>query len=190
MTEQLEPSQSLVSTPKKRSQADKKGIRRYTLELVHEILDRLDIIETTLCYIVDGLQSAEYVRFEQSYIEKVCRPDDIDKAILEQLWLAGHRGMLPKDIIRNIKDPKLWDRKQIQHRIKRMNKRLYRRIKKEVAEKTGHEWTLTDFAYQAYKLTKEELKEEFALTGISPEGSKEKEEILENGEEIQGKPID
>jgi len=162
MIEQLEPSQSLVSKPKKRSKADKRGRIRYTLDLMHEIIDRLDIIEATLNLIVDGMQTAEYARWNQPYIEKVCAGDEIDKIILEKLWEAGHRGLLPKDLIKLVNDPRLWDRKQVLRRINRMNRKLYKRTKKTVAEKTGHEWTLTEFGYQAFKLTKEEL---FSQTG-------------------------
>lgn len=156
-----EASQSLVSTPKKRrSEADKRGRIRYTLDLLHEIRDRLEIIQTTQRFIVTGLQLAEYMRFDEPYIEKVCAKDETDKTILEELWRAGRRGLLSKDIVSKVKDPKLWDRWQVLHRIEHMNKRLDEQIGQKVAEKNGHEWTLTDFAYQAYKSTKEELKEE------------------------------
>jgi len=155
-----ESSQSLVSTPKKRSQAEKRGRIKYSLELLHKILEELQLIRIAQRHIITGLELAEMIHFDQPYIEKVCSGDEIDKAILRQLWEAGHKGILPRDMVWKVKDPKLWDRWQVLHRIEHMNTRLDLQIGQKVAEKRGHEWALTDFAYQAYKLTEPEMKEE------------------------------
>jgi hypothetical protein len=168
ISEAMESSQSLVSTPKKRSQADKKGRHRYTLELQHEILDRIETIEKTQQLIIDGLQIAEYLKYTKPYVEKVICKDEIDKAILRVLFEAGRRGILPKDIVNQIRDPKLWDRWQIFHRIEHMNKRFEARTKLKVAEKVGHEWRLTQFAYDAYESTKEEFEKGEEVTTSTP----------------------
>jgi len=153
-----EVSQSLALTPKKRSQADKKGRINYTFELLHRILDELEFIRIAQRHIITGLELAELMHFDQPYIEKVCSRDELDKTILRVLYESGHKGILPKDLVLQVKDPKLWDRWQVLHRIEHMNRRLNEEIGQQVAEKRGHEWTLTDFTYQAYKLTEQEIK--------------------------------
>lgn len=164
-----ETSQSTIPEPKKRSQADKRGRIKYTLDLLHDIIDRLDRIQTTQRFIVTGLQLAEYMRFDEPYIDKICARDELDKVILEQLWQAGHRGILPRDIVNNVRDPKLWDRWQVLHRIEHMNRRLDEEIGQRVAEKRGHEWAITDFTYQAFKLSREEMKDELENESDQPQ---------------------
>jgi len=175
MEQTSESSQSLVSTPKKRSQADKKGRHKYTLELQHEILDEIKLIRIMQQKIFIALKLAQMAPFDEPFIKQVCAKDEIDKAILQELWEAGHRGILPKDIIANIKHPGLWDRWQVLHRIEHMNKRLQELTGEQVAEKHGHEWALTEFAYEAYDLTKDKIK-----TGEIQEEEIEKEEMDED----------
>jgi len=153
-----EPSQSMEKTLKKRSQADKVGRIKYQLELLHQIRHELELLRIGQRHIITGLELAELMHFGQPYIEKVVCRDELDKVILRQLYEAGHKGILPKDVVARVKDPGLWDRWQVLHRIEHMNKRLDSEIGQKVAEKRGHEWTLTDFTYQAYKLTEQEMK--------------------------------
>jgi hypothetical protein len=40
-----------------------------------------------------------------------------------------------------------------------MNNRLEKEIAKKIAEKRGHKWALTNFAYKAWKQTYGQLKE-------------------------------
>jgi 3-hydroxyisobutyrate dehydrogenase-like beta-hydroxyacid dehydrogenase len=106
---------------------------------------------------IEGLDIGGYLHFDLPYIEKVCCLDEVDKAILEELYTAGERGILPKDIVHDLK-PLIGDRWQVLHRIQHMNKRLDLEIAQKVAEKRGHEWALTSFARNAYDLTKEKLE--------------------------------
>ena len=143
---------------KRRSQAEKVGRLKYIIELQHRILRQLSIMRTTQRYIIEGLDIDGYLQFDQPYIEKVCRKSEIDIAILDDLFRAGEGGILPKDIALNLKEYEL-DRWQVLHRIQRMNKSLDEEIAKKVAEKRGHKWALTNFAYKAWKQTEGELKE-------------------------------
>lgn len=143
---------------KRRSQAEKVGRLKYIIELQHRILRQLSIMRTTQRYIIEGLDIGGYLQFDQPYIEKVCCRDEVDTAILKEMFQAGEGGILPKDIALNLKEYEL-DRWQVLHKIQRMNKHLVEEIAKKVAEKRGHKWALTNFAYKAWKQTYEELKE-------------------------------
>jgi 3-hydroxyisobutyrate dehydrogenase-like beta-hydroxyacid dehydrogenase len=76
---------------------------------------------------------------------------------VEELYRAGERDVLPKDVVHDLKSM-IRDRWQVLHRIQHMNKRLDMEIAQKVAEKRGHEWALTSFARNAYDLTKEKLE--------------------------------
>jgi hypothetical protein len=143
---------------KRRSRAEKVGRLKYIIELQHRILRQLSIMRTTQRYIIEGLDIGGYLQFDQPYIEKVCCRDEVDLAILDELFRAGDVGVLPKDLAFNLGRYKL-DRWQVLRRIKRMNKRLEKEIAKKIAEKRGHKWALTNFAYKAWKQTYGQLKE-------------------------------
>ena len=143
---------------RRRSQAEKVGRLKYIIELQHRILRQLSIMRTTQRYIIEGLDIGGYLHFDQPYVEKVCCRDEVDIAVLEQLFRAGEGGILPKDIALNLREYEL-DRWQVFHRIQRMNKSLDEEIAKKVAEKRGHRWALTNFAYKAWKQTKGDLEE-------------------------------
>jgi hypothetical protein len=113
-------------------------------------------MQTTQRYIIEGLDIGGYLQFDHPYIEKVCCRDEVDLAILYELFRAGDVGILPKDLACNLRRYKL-DRWQVLRRIKRMNKRIEKEIAKKLAEKRGHRWALTNFAYKAWKQTYEEL---------------------------------
>jgi hypothetical protein len=139
---------------KRRSRAEKVGRLKYIIELQHRILRKLSIMQTTQRYIIEGLDIGGYLQFDQPYIEKVCCRDEVDLAILDELFRAGDVGILPKDMAFSLSRYKL-DRWQVLRRIKRMNKRLEKEIAKKLAEKRGHRWALTNFAYKAWKQTYE-----------------------------------
>ena len=150
-------AQLVVSEPKKkRSQAEKVGRLMYILELEHRILDEIALLRTTLRYVIKGLDIGGYLVFDKPYIEKVCCPEDVDEAILNELHEAGAGGILPKDLASALKECEL-DRWQVLRRIQHMNKRLDEEIAQNVAEKQGHKWVLTAFARNAWGETKEEL---------------------------------
>jgi hypothetical protein len=143
---------------KRRSRAEKVGRLKYIIELQHRILRQLSIMQTTQRYIIEGLDIGGYLQFDQPFIEKVCCRDEVDLAILDELFRAGDVGILPKDLALSLSRYEL-DRWQVLRRIKGMNKRLKKEIAKRLAEKRGHRWALTNFAFKAWKQTYEELKE-------------------------------
>jgi len=105
-----------------------------------------------------------YLHFDQPYVEKICCHDDVDKAILNELYGAGAAGILPRDLANALEEYKL-DRWQVLRRIQRMNKRLDEEIAQKVAEKQGHKWALTSFAQEAWGSTKKNLLEK-AESGV------------------------
>jgi hypothetical protein len=86
----------------------------------------------------------------------VCCKDDIDLAVLEELFGAGSIGILPKDLAQRLSKYEL-NRFQVLHRIQVMNKRLDLEIAQKVAVKRGLKWALTDFAHSAFDKTREEI---------------------------------
>ena len=151
-----ESAQSLVSeSKKKRSQAEKVGRLRYILELEQRILSEIAQQRLTLRYMIKGLDIGGYLVFDEKV---VCR-DDVDKAILEELHNGGAEGVLPKILAQALKEYCL-DRVQVLRRIQRMNKRLDQEIAREVAQKHGHKWALTEFVRDAWGITREELEED------------------------------
>jgi len=94
--------------------------------------------------------------FEPKYVEDVACADEIDQAILLELYHAGYGGVLPKDIADALNAYEL-NRFQVLRRIQHMNKLLEEEIAQRVAEKHGHRWALTEFTREAYDKSKEEL---------------------------------
>lgn len=157
MVAALETARSSVFEPKKRrGQAEKVGRLKYIIDLEKQILEEFKVFRITQCYMIMGLDIGGYLQFDKPYIEKVCcRDDDIDKAVLNELYGAGAAGILPKDLAKALEEYRL-DRWQVLRRIQRMNKRLYEEIAQKVAEKNGHKWALTSFARDTWGQTKEE----------------------------------
>ena len=128
----------------------------YILELEHRILKEIAQLRTGQRYIVKGLSIGGYLVFDKPYIEHtVCR-DEVDQAILVELYHAGDGGVLPKDIAHALKAYES-NRFQVLRRIQHMNKLLDEEIAQKVAEKHGHKWALTEFTREAYDKSKEEL---------------------------------
>lgn len=119
---------------------------------------QLHILRLAQRYIIEGLEIAGYLQFDKSFIEKVCCRDEVDLEILDELYAAGGARALPSDLAANLRRYDL-SRWMITYRIKRMNRRLQEQIAKNVSEKHGHKWALTEFAYKASQQTYEELKE-------------------------------
>ena len=94
--------------------------------------------------------------FAPKYVEDVACSDEVDQAILVELYHAGDGGVLPKDIAYALKDYEL-NRFQVLRRIQHMNKLLDKEIAQKVTEKHGHKWALTQFTREAYDKSKAEL---------------------------------
>ena len=93
---------------------------------------------------------------DEDYVCMVACKDEVDDAIIDVLRSAGAAGKLPRDIARDLKRYRLnpWN---VTQRIRRMNKRLDRYISKQVAEKRGLRWALTNWTFENLSATKEEM---------------------------------
>ena len=140
---------------KRRSQAEKVGRVKYTLQLVKRILREIEEIKLMQRTIFAGLKG--FFNFEKPFIEKVCCRDEVDCLILEALYEAGRGGMLPKDVAARLSAYKI-TRYHVSRRLKRMNKRLMKEVGKQVAEKRGHRWALTNFAYELWGGSEKEIE--------------------------------
>ena len=144
-----------IETPrKKRKIWMKKGSYKYLLQLLHGIRREIRELRRTQRYMILGLEHT--FLFDEDYIRSVACKDEVDEAILDELYIAGPVGKLPRDIALELSDYKLnpWN---VTQRIRRMNKRLDRHIAKHVAEKRGLKWTLTNWAYSNWGATQEEV---------------------------------
>ena len=94
--------------------------------------------------------------FDGDYIKTIACKDEIDQAILDELYITGLPGKLPRDIALELSEYKInpWN---VTQRIRRMNKRLDHHIARIVAEKRGLKWTLTNWAYHNWGATKKEV---------------------------------
>lgn len=132
----------------------KKGSYKYLLQLLHGIKREIRELRKTQRYMIQGLEH-EFL-FDTEYIVDIACKDEVDEAIVDVLRSAGAAGKLPRDVANELKRYKLnpWN---VTQRIRRMNKRLDRQIAKQVAEKRGLRWTLTNWTFQNLGVTKEEI---------------------------------
>ena len=132
----------------------KKGSYEYLLQLLHGIRrEILDLCQTRR-YMIQGLEHT--FLFDDDYIRCIACKDEIDQEILDVLYMAGPPGKLPRDIALELSEYKInpWN---VTQRIRHMNKRLDQHIAKEVAEKRGLKWALTNWAYSNWGATQEEV---------------------------------
>jgi len=94
--------------------------------------------------------------FDDDYIRSIACKDEVDQEILDALFRAGPPGKLPCDIVLELSEYKInpWN---VTQRIRRMNKRLDRQIAKLVAEKRGLKWALTNWTYDNWGSSGEEI---------------------------------
>lgn len=143
---------------KGRSQEEKIGRIKYTLQVQKEIRRDIEEIKLTLRTILAGFAGSGMLHFSQSYVEKVACSDkdgvkdEVDVEILQLLYRAGGAGMYPKDIAAELSFYKL-TRFHVLRRLQRMNRRLENEIKEHVAERRGWHWALTSFAYEIWNET-------------------------------------
>ena len=148
-----------ADTKEKRKIWMKKGSYKYLLQLLHGIKREISELRKTQRYMIQGLEH-EFL-FDTEYIVDITCKDDVDEAIIDVLRSAGESGKLPKDIARNLQRYKLnpWN---VTQRIRHMNKRLDRHIAKQLAEKRGLKWALTNWIYENLGTTKAEIEEELS----------------------------
>ncbi|MFB0522192.1 MAG: hypothetical protein ACETV1_00345, partial [Candidatus Bathyarchaeia archaeon] len=99
----------------------KKGSYKYLLQLLHGIRREIRELRRTQRYMIQGLEHT--FLFDDDYIKTIACKDEIDQAILDELYMAGPPGKLPKDIALELTEHKInpWN---VTQRIRRMNKRL------------------------------------------------------------------
>ena len=148
------------TSKKKRKIWMKKGSYKYLLQLLHGIKHEVQELRRTQRYMIQGLEHT--FLFDDDYIKTIACKDEIDQAILNLLYMAGPPGKLPKDVAAELAEYTLkpWT---VTRRIRRMNKRLDRHIAKHAAEKRGLRWALTNWAYDNWGATQEEVAVEAGL---------------------------
>jgi len=146
-------AETMEKPRKKRKIWMKKGSYKYLLQLLHGIRHEIRELRRTQRYMIQGLEHT--FLFDDDYIKTIACKDEIDQEILDELYMAGPQGKLPRDIAFELSEYKInpWN---VTQRIRRMNKRLDRHIAKELAEKRGLKWALTNWAHDNRGSTKEE----------------------------------
>ena len=134
----------------------KEGSYKYLLQLLHGIRREIRELRRTQRYLIQGLEHT--FLFDDDYITTIACKDEIDREILDVLYMAGPPGKLPRDVAAELADYKInpWN---VTQRIRRMNKRLDQHIAREVAEKRGLKWALTNWAYSNWDSTEEEMED-------------------------------
>ena len=145
-----------ADTKEKRKIWMKKGSYKYLLQLLHGLKREIRELRKTQRYMIRGLEH-EFL-FDTEYIVEIACKDEVDGAIIDVLRSAGAAGKLPRDIARDLKRYRLnpWN---VTQRIRRINKRLDRHIAKQVAEKRGLRWALTNWTFENLGAAKEEIEE-------------------------------
>lgn len=160
MNEQsLQESENVaVKCRKKRSQSDKIGRLKYNQFLLKRVLTEIKELRNLQRIILNGLKGAGYFHFDVPLIQKFACVDQVDLEILQRVREAGRKGVLPKEVAKNLEryDIKYYD---ISRRIVRMNKRLAHEIGEVLFEKRGQKWALTRFAFDVYGATEKEYYE-------------------------------
>lgn len=138
----------------------KAGSYKYLLQLLHGIRREIRELRRTQRYMIQGLEHT--FLFDDDYLKTIACKDEADQEILDTLYMAGPPGKLPRDIALELSDYKInpWN---VTQRIRRMNKRLDRHIAKEVEEKRGLKWALTNWIYHNWGMIREEFSEETSL---------------------------
>lgn len=134
---------------KPRSEAEKVGRLKYTLQLLQDIRRDVREVREVQRIIINGLKGAGYFHFSIPLLQKFACEDIIDQEILERLYEAGREGLFPKYVAADLPEYKLrhW---HVSRRILRMNKRLERETGEKLFEKRGHKWALTSFAFEVW----------------------------------------
>ena len=145
-----------ADTKEKRKIWMKKGSYKYLLQLLHGLRREIRELRKTQRYMIQGLEH-EFL-FDTEYIVEIACKDEVDKAIIDVLRSAGESGKLSRDVSNELKRYKLkpWN---VTQRIRRMNRRLDHYVAKQVAEKRGLRWALTNWTHENLGAAKEEVEE-------------------------------
>jgi hypothetical protein len=148
----MENSESTV--PKRRSQADKVGKHKYEIQRMNRIDARLDRIEKLQRIIVQGL--SYYFKFERPVVETICCKSDMDRAVVSAIFESGS-GILPKQIAPKFPQYKL-EKHKILRIVRRVNKNCEDAYGKTLIEKHGKKWVFTDFGFEVWGKTRDEVE--------------------------------
>jgi len=132
---------------KGRSQAEKVGRIKYTLQCIKALqkdLDEIKLMQRTLLAGLKGL-----FHFDKPMIQRIACSDEVDEMILELLYESGNAGMLPKGLAARLSQFRI-KRHQVSRRILRMNKRVQKEIGETIIEKRGWHWSLTNFTFEIW----------------------------------------
>jgi len=144
----METTTESVQTPRKRRpQEAKVGRIKYTLQLIKDLrkdMEEIKLMQRTICAGLKGL-----FNFQKPMIQRVACGDEVDQEILEILYEAGSRGVLPKDVSFRLGSYNV-RRHQVTRRIQRMNRRMEKEIGERLVEKRGWHWALTGFGLKVW----------------------------------------
>jgi hypothetical protein len=136
---------------KKRSQAEKRGINRWTQVLQKRDDKKLDRVLDELRWVRHRFERIGEAEYEKSDVERWAVVDEVDREIIQRVREAGAPGVLPKDVAAAPALVKYGLKYyHVARRIVRMNKKLYFESGKLLFEKRGHKWALTSFGFDAW----------------------------------------
>jgi len=161
---------SNLRIPKRRSQADKIGKHKYTLQFLHRIEERLKRLEKMQRIIITGLE--DYFHFDKPFIEEIACKNNLDLAVVTVIFEAGAAGILPKGIIEKLPIYSL-ERHKILRIVNRINKNVVNVFGRAIIEKSGKKWILTDFGFEVWGESAREVKEEYGPQGDRPASSEQ-----------------
>jgi len=152
----------VVKHHEKRGQSDKVGRLKYNQFLLKRVLTEIKELRNLQRIIINGLKGAGYFHFDVPLIQKFSCVDQVDLEILQRVYEVGRKGVLPKEIAKDL-DPRYSVRYyDISRRIVRMNKRLIHEIGEALFEKRGQKWALTRFAFDVYGASEKDWEAECA----------------------------
>lgn len=119
-----------------------------------KIWEKLKELEVKQRLILQGFRGAELIRYSPPTLQRIACKDAVDVAILERVFQAGARGILPKDVAADVSLKAYGLRHyHVSRRIVRMNKRLFdgpEGIGELLFEKRGLKWALASFAFEVW----------------------------------------
>ena len=163
--ETLEETGTIEPTKRKkqRSQAEKVGRRKYIIKLLHRLETKIDRVDKRTRVIMVSL--SHYMDPEKDYLSMVVCRDEVDQAILWELYTATSAGWSTTEIVKRLLPEYKLNRFQVLRRIKRINKRLQAEMGRPVAESREHRWVMTRYVRRIWwgSTTKEEALKEIEM---------------------------
>jgi hypothetical protein len=134
-------------------------LRKELEDRERKIWEKLKEIETKQNLILQGFRGYGILKYSPSVLERIAVKDAVDLEILHRVWQAGAPGVLPKHVA---SDPSLvkygLKHYHVSRRIARMNSRLFGEYAECLFEKRGHRWAFTDFGFEIWGKTGEEVE--------------------------------